>query len=197
MEGSSVGHGRTHRRPRLRAVALTIAVLALLGVFYAVVAVARTASALATPSGHGSIAVTTGGMNGLSAAVANMAAGDRAERTATVENRGSGRLQTIQLTVSAAPSSQLDRDAQFGLRIRVDRCSAPWVSGGNAADLRCPGRQTELLGWKPVASGGPWDLGGLAAGATEWLCVTLQLPADAPARLEGRSSALTYRFTAQ
>src|SRR5438093_1587146 len=145
MEGSSMGHGRTHRRPRLRAVALTTAVLALLGVFYAVAAVARTASALGTPSGRASIAVGTGGPSGLSAAVTDMAAGDRAERTATVENRGSGRVQTIQLTVSAASSSQLDRDSQFGLRVRVDRCSAPWVSGASPPDLRCPGRQTELL----------------------------------------------------
>ena len=113
---------------------------------------------------------------------ATLAAGDVVARTATLENRGKGAIGAIALAVDVTHSSALDRDSRSGLRIRVDRCSTrvdEWL--GTA--LRCTGRVSEIVGWRPLAaSRSPWQLGSLPAKATEWLRVSLQLPADARVR---------------
>jgi hypothetical protein len=57
---------------------------------------------------------------------------------------------------------------------------------------------SEVVGWRPLAaSRSPWQLGSLPANSTEYLRVSLQLPADAGPALAGRRTTLEYRFTAQ
>ena len=100
------------------------------------------------------------------------------------------------LDVDVTRSSGLDRD-RSGLQIRVDRCSTAWTVGTGAAP-RCAGRVSEIVGWRPLAaSRSPWQLGSLPAGSSEFLRVSLQLPADASSALAGRRTTLEYRFTAQ
>jgi hypothetical protein len=189
-----MGQGRTQHGRRLRAVGRTLAVVAALGVFYAAAAYAHGGHPNAGPAGslHVSIPATLG----LDADAEDVAAGDVIARAATLENRSKGALGAIALSVGISHSSALDHD-RSGLRIRVDRCSTPWTAGTGPA-LRCAGRVTEVVGWRPLAaSRSPWQLGSLPAKASEYLRVSLQLPADAASRLAGRSTTLEYRFTAQ
>jgi hypothetical protein len=189
-----MGQGRTQRGRRVRAAARSLAVLAALGVFYAAAAYAH--------GGHpkigsaGSLHVSMSGTLALDADASNLAAGDVVARTATLENRGNGAIGAIALDVRVTRSSDLDRD-RSGLQIRVDRCSTPWTAGAGTA-LRCAGRVSEIVGWRPLAaSRSPWPLGSLPARSTEYLRVSLHLPADALATLAGRRTTLEYRFTAQ
>jgi hypothetical protein len=188
-----MGQGRTQRGRRVRAVARSFVVLAALGVFYAAAAYAHSGQPKGAPAG--SLHVAMSGSLGLDADATAVAAGDVVARTATLENRGPGAIGAIALTVDLTRSSALDRDSNSGLRIRVDRCSAPWTGGPT---LRCTGRVSEIVGWRPLAaSRSPWQLGSLPAKSAEWLRVSLQLPPDASSDLAGRRTTIEYRFTAQ
>jgi hypothetical protein len=189
-----MGQGRTQRGRRLRAVARTFAVVAALGVFYAAAAYAHGGHAKSGPAG--SLVVSMSGTRGLDADAEDLAAGDVVGRTATLENRGDGAIGAISLSVGVTHSSALDRD-RSGLQIRVDRCSIAWTAGTGSA-LRCAGRVSEVVGWRPLAaSRSPWQLGSLPAKSWEYLRVSLQLPPDASSALAGRSTTLKYQFTAQ
>ena len=188
-----MGQGRTQCGRRLRAAARSFVVLVALGAFYAAAAYAHGGHLKTGPCG--SLHVSTSGALGLGTDATTLAAGDVVARTATLENRGQGAIGAITLTVEITHSSALDRDSRSGLRIRVDRCSTPWTSG---SALRCTGRLSEVVGWRPLAaSRSPWKLGSLAAKATEWLRVSLQLPDDAEPEVAGRRTTIQYRFTAQ
>jgi len=189
-----MGQGRTQLGRRVRAAARSLAVLAALGAFYAAAAYAHGGHPKAGPAG--SLHVTTSGALGLGADVSNLAAGDVIARTATLENRGTGAIGAIALAIDVTESSVLDRD-RAGLLVRVDRCPAPWAAGTGAA-LRCAGRVSQIVGWRPLAaSRSPWQLGRLPAKSTAYLRVSLQLPAAASSSLAGRRTTIEYRFTAQ
>ena len=189
-----MGQGRTQRGRRVRAAARSFVVLAALGVFYAAAAYAHGGHLKGGPAG--SLHIAMSGSLGLNADASALAAGDVVARTATLENRGKGGIGAIALDVGITHSSALDRD-RSGLQIRVDRCSTAWTVGTGAA-LRCAGRVSDIVGWRPLAaSRSPWQLGSLPAKSTEYLRVSLQLPADAPSTLAGRRTTLEYRFTAQ
>jgi hypothetical protein len=178
----------------VRALARSLGVVTALGVFYAVAAYARTGGPLATPP-RPALVVTTAGAGGLAADISNLAAGDVVARTATLTNRGTQALQAIALAVTVTQSSALDRDRTSGLRIRLDRCSVAWAPG---PPVRCAGRLTEVVAWQPLAANGsPWRLGGLGAGGSEWLRISLQLPPSATSQLAGRTTTVGYQFTAQ
>lgn len=182
-----MGQGRSRSGRRLRAVARSLAVVAALGVFYAAAAYAQGGLPKAGPAG--ALHVSMSGTLGLDVGAADLAPGDVVARTATLDNRGKGPLGAISLAVDATGGS--------GLQIRVDRCSIPWTAGAGSA-LGCRGRVSEIVGWRPLAaSRSPWQLGSLPAKSSEYLRVSLQLPADVPATAAGRRTTIDYRFTAQ
>jgi hypothetical protein len=182
-----MGQGRTQRGRRVRAAARSFAVLAALGVLYAAAAYAHGGHPKAGPTG--SLHVSTSGKLGLDEDVSDVAPGDTIARTATLENRGKGAIGAIALSVDATAGS--------GLQIRVDRCATPWKAGTDQA-LRCAGRVSEVVGWRPLAaSRSPWQLGSLPTKATAYLRVSLLLPETASAAFSGRHTTLDYRFTAQ
>lgn len=157
-----MGQGRSQRGRRVRAVARSFAVLAALGVFYAASAYAQSGHPKAGAAGNLHVAMS--GALGLDADAAGLAPGDVAARTATLDNRGTGAIGAIAFSVDVTRSSALDRDPRSGLQIRVDRCSTPWTAGSGAA-LRCAGRVSEVVGWRPLAaSRSPWQLGSLPHG---------------------------------
>jgi len=191
-----MGQGRTQCGRRVCAVARSFVVFAALGVFYAAAAYAHGGHPNGGPAG--SLHVAMSGTLGLGADVADLAAGDVVARTATLENRGKGAIVAITLAVDVTRTSALDGDVRSGLRIRVDRCSTAWTEGPGARSVRCAGRVTEIVGWRPLAaSRSPWQLGSLPAKSSEWVRVSFQLPPDASAELAGRRTTVQYRFTAQ
>jgi hypothetical protein len=140
--------------------------------------------------------VDTGGTLGLSVPLPPLAAGDVQERTVTLRNGAAGAVAVVAVSVTAAGGSLLATDAGDGLRLRIDRCSRPWVAT-TTATLRCSGTQAQLMGWKPVALGiAGRSLGGVANGGAAWLRISVQLPAAAPANFQGLTAGLQYRFTA-
>jgi hypothetical protein len=182
-----MGQGRSQSGRRMRAVARSLAIVAALGVFYAAAAYAHGGLPKAGPAG--SLHVSTSGTLGLEVGAADLAPGDVVARTATLDNRGKGALGAVLLAVRVTGGS--------GLEIRIDRCSTPWAATTQDA-LRCPGRASEVVGWRPLAaSRSPWQLGSLPAKSSEYLRVSLQLPTDAPARAAGRQTTIDYRFAAQ
>jgi hypothetical protein len=182
-----MGQGRSQSGRRVRVVARSLAVVAALGVFSAAAAYAH--GGLPKAGRAGALHVSTSGTLGLEVGAADLAPGDVVARTATLENRGKGPLGAISLAVRVAGGS--------GLQIRVDRCSAPWTARTGAA-LRCPGRASEVVGWRPLAaSRSPWQLGSLRAKSSDSLRVSRTLPTGAPAGAAGRGTTIDYRFTAQ
>jgi hypothetical protein len=145
---------------------------------------------------HVALTIDTSGPLGLSAPLPPLAAGDVQERTVTLRNGDPGPLAAVALTVVTSAGSPLERDAQYGIGLRVDRCSQPWVAS-NAGTLRCPGTQTALLDWRPVALGiSGRSVGGVPAGGAAWLRISARLPAAAPASFQDLATRLQYRFTA-
>lgn len=145
---------------------------------------------------HIALLVDTGGTLGLSVPLPPLAAGDVQERTVTLRNGAAGPLAVVAVTVVASGGSPLATDARYGLRLRIDRCSRPWVPT-KTATLRCPGTQAQLMGWKPVALGiAGRRVGGVASGGAAWLRISAQLPAAAPANFQNLAAQLQYRFTA-
>jgi hypothetical protein len=190
-----MGQGRSQRGRRVRAVARSFAVLAALGVFYAAAAYAQSGHPKAGPAGNLHAAMS--GTLGLDADATGLAPGDVAVRTATLDNRGKSAIGAIAFSVAVTRSSALDRDPRAGLQIRVDRCSTPWTAGSGTV-LSCAGRVSEVVGWRPLAASlSPWQLGSLPAKASEYLRVSLLLPANAGAPQAGRRTTIEYRFTAQ
>jgi hypothetical protein len=140
--------------------------------------------------------VDTTGPLGLSVPLPPLAAGDVQQRTVTLRNGGGGPLSVVAVTVVASGGSPLAQDARYGLRLRIDRCSRPWLAT-KTATLRCPGTQEQLMDWKAVALGiAGRSVGGVPSGEAAWLRISAQLPAAAPANLESLAAQLQYRFTA-
>jgi hypothetical protein len=145
---------------------------------------------------HIALVIDTTGPLGLSVALPPLAAGDVQERTVTLRNGDPGPLTAVVVTVAASGGSPLAQDARYGLRLRIDRCSRPWVATKTAA-LLCPGTQEQLMGWKAIALGvAGRSVGGVPSGGAAWLRISAQLPTSAPPSLEGLAANLQYRFTA-
>jgi hypothetical protein len=182
-----MGQGRTQRGRRVRAAARSLAVLAALGVFYAAAAYAHSGHLRAGPAG--SLHVSTSGTLGLDASISSLAAGDVIARTVTLDNRGKGAIGAIALSIEVTRGS--------GLEIRIDRCPKPWTVGTGKA-LRCAGRASRIVGWRPLAaSRSPRRLGSLPARSSAYLRVSLRLPGDATSSFAGRRTTIEYRFIAQ
>lgn len=138
---------------------------------------------------------TPPGQPALADPVESLAPGSEAPRLVDVRNVADRPLSTVVLTTVATQSSVLDRDLEHGLRLRVDACSEPW--DGSPAAYRCPGTESEVVGWRPVVMERvPLAvLEGLAPDAVAHLRLTTHLPATGPAT-PGLVTTIDYRFTA-
>jgi spore coat-associated protein N len=127
-----------------------------------------------------------------------LAAGDQLQRTFDLRGLSSAPIAEVALTAKARPSSMLDRDRVNGLQLRIDRCSKSWHEPQRPYRYTCPGRQTEILAWRPViGTNVPLaGLAGLKQGRAVHLLLTLELPQSAPNALQGQRSRLIYTFTA-
>lgn len=138
--------------------------------------------------------------NRLTVGAAGIAPGDTVQRTVNLTNSGSVGLASITLTTAATTSSTLDTDTVNGLRMAVDRCSVPWTEGGTAPayTYTCPGTTSTVIATRPVI-GANLAMGSITAtspGATDRLRVTLSLPATAGNSFQGKTSTISYTFTA-
>jgi predicted ribosomally synthesized peptide with SipW-like signal peptide len=128
-----------------------------------------------------------------------VAAGDMIQRAVKLSNNGTLDWAAASLTTTAPTSSLLDTDATDGLQMSIDKCSVAWTEAGTAPayTYTCGGTQTALIASRPVI-GTNLDLGSLgalAAGGSDYLRVTLELPATADNSFQGLSSAIDFAFT--
>jgi len=189
-EGRPIIQGRTRRR--LRAISLTIAVLAAVAVWWTLTAAAALRPSAAV-HGKATLAVRTLGISpsgGLTGA-ANLAAGDSLQRQLGIINVGSKPVAAAAVKVVPTSGSHLNS----GLTVQVDRCSKAWVVAGKA--LTCRGTTTTLTGaFAPGSKQISLALAGLKPNATAWLRVTVRLAAGASAAQQSVSTTLTYTFSA-
>ncbi len=153
----------------------------------------------------GSVSIALGApgpANRLTLGASGLLPGDTMQRAVDLVNTGvagSDDLGSATLTTSAPTSSLLDTDATDGLRLTVDRCSQAWTESGSspAFTYTCGGTPSTVLAERAVIGSGLAlsNLASLAAGETDYLRVTLALPATAPNTMQGLSSQLTYTFT--
>jgi len=139
-----------------------------------------------------------GKRNTLSLPASGLAAGDRVQRPFDLRNRSSAPISAIVLTTVATQSSPLDTDTVNGLQLRVDRCSGRWRYNEALRQYGCKKTITAVV--LPRAVIGKVTLAGVGdiqlKKRKAHLLLTLSLPDSAGNALQGRSSTLTYTFTA-
>lgn len=148
------------------------------------------------------VKLTGGETSRLNVAAAGAIPGDSMQRTFTLANGGDQDLTGITLTTAASPSSVLDQDTKDGLQMQIDRCPVAWIEGGTAPSYTytCPGAGNQIatvLASSPVIGGFPLStLNSKAVGGTDYLRVTLSVPASADNRFQGQSSTIGFAFNA-
>ena len=106
-------------------------------------------------------------------------------------NDGSSALASVDLTTAATTSSVLDTDTVHGLQMSVQSCSVAWTP-----DFACTGTVRTLQAAGPVVRSTTLTApASLAAGVTDHLAVTLQLPASAGDAFKQQSSQLALTFS--
>jgi hypothetical protein len=137
-----------------------------------------------------------GANNTLSIGAANLAAGDSLQRLVDLKNTGPISLAGAALSVTATKSSSLDTDAQNGLHIRIDRCSAPWTQTSLTYTYACAGTTNVVLASRPlIGSSVPLCNLNTKPNADNYLRITVTLPDWASANLENQTSAVSYRVS--
>ncbi|HEX9993095.1 MAG TPA: TasA family protein [Acidimicrobiales bacterium] len=144
---------------------------------------------------------TTGtSANRLTVNATDVAPGDTIQRAVDLSNTGSLSLSGVALTTVATTSSLLDTDATNGLQMVVDRCSVAWTEAGTAPayTYTCSGTTSSVVASRPVVGSNlaMSNLTATAPGATDHLRVTLSLPTTADNTFQGKSSTISYTFTA-
>jgi hypothetical protein len=130
--------------------------------------------------------------NYITVAANNIVPGDVIKRVVNLNNTGDN-VGGISLTTSASPSSVLDTDATNGLQLVIQKCSVAW-----SASYTCSSGASSVVASRAVI-GNNIALTGLnaaTAGGTDNLMVQLTLPTAAGDTFQGKSSTLTFAFTA-
>jgi len=143
---------------------------------------------------------TAGAANRLAVAASGAVPGDTIQRAVTLTNSGDQNLAAVTLTTTASPSSVLDTDAANGLQMKVEGCSVPWTEAGTAPSYTytCSGATTTVLASQGVI-GSNMTLAGLTsltATKTDNLRVTMTVPTTADNSFQGKSSTISFSFTA-
>jgi hypothetical protein len=188
-----MGQECARNRSRLRRLLAVLAVATgSLATFAVVSAAAWAVHARGSQTQPPTLSIDPGGPLGLSAPLPLLAAGDVAQRTATVRNSANTRIPAVALTIAESGGSALQRDA---LQLRVDRCSQPWASTPEST-LRCPGTVQQLIVWQPSATNVTnRNVGAIPPGGAAWLRISIRLPETAPETTEGLAINLRYQFT--
>ena len=145
------------------------------------------------------LGATGASTNRLNVNATGVAPGDTIQRSFDLINQGSLNLASVTLTTTASPSSLLDTDATNGLQVVIDRCSVAWTEAGVAPayTYSCSGTTASVLASRAVitTNSALSNLGGLTAGATDHLRLTLTLPSGADNTFQNLTSTIQYSFT--
>ncbi|MGZ4638382.1 MAG: hypothetical protein ACXV2J_04910 [Actinomycetes bacterium] len=180
----------TGRRKLTAAAGITAAAASLLG--SGIYASWSSSSAIASGSYNAATvgsSFTDTGTNAFDTAVSNMVPGDYTVHYTDLSNAGS---VTQAFTGTVDGSGALAGSG--GLTVAIDSCSTSW----RQTDGTCSagGSVTQVLADAPVDSTPAVTYGQITAGSAMHLKVTITLPSDAPAGLEGTDGTVTVHETA-
>ena len=140
---------------------------------------------LAQPSGAVAIPAT----------VTGFLPGDTMSRAVNLSNNGTSPLSSISLASSSTASNALVTDAINGLQLSIKACSVPY-SGVTTTSPTCSGTERTVLTGAAVQTNSV--LSGMAsmnAGGTDYLLMTVSLPASAGNTFQNLSAPLSITFT--
>lgn len=166
---------------------------------------AFTASTSASaPVSAATVNLASGGNSRLSVAASGAIPGDTVQRAFTLINGGDTDLTGITLTTVASPSSVLDTDSTNGLQLKIESCPVAWTESGTAPayTYTCAGptnpQITSVLASRPVIGGNIAlsNLTAVTAARTDYLRVTLTVPASAGNDFQGKNSTIGFTFNA-
>jgi len=161
-----------------------------------------TASTSASTAVNSATVNLAGGTNDrLNVAATGTIPGDSMQRAVTLVNNGDQNLTGLTLTTSATTSSILDTDGTNGLQLLVESCPVAWTESGTspAFTYTCSsGAPATVLSLRRVvgAYSLPNTLKSLTAGGTDYLRVTMSVPASADNTFQGRNSSIKFSFDA-
>ncbi|GIU56613.1 TasA family protein [Arthrobacter sp. NicSoilC12] len=161
-----------------------------------------TASTSASAAVNSATVNLAGGTNDrLNVAAAGTIPGDSIQRAVTLVNNGDQNLTGITLTTSATASSILDTDGTNGLQLQIDSCPVAWAEAGTAPSYTytcSSGAPTTVLAARRVVGVNalPNTLKSLTAGSTDFLRVTMSVPASADNNFQGKNSSIKFSFDA-
>lgn len=128
--------------------------------------------------------------------------GDTVQRTLSLVNGGTLDLAAISLTTTSSAPNILTSDLVNGLQLAVDKCPVAWTGTG-AGPYTCNSQGTPVQGSAVLAKraviGENIPMSGLTsttAGKTDFLRVTLTLPAAAGNDFQGKNSSVNFAFNA-
>jgi predicted ribosomally synthesized peptide with SipW-like signal peptide len=141
----------------------------------------------------------SGAANRLSVAATGLVPGDTVQRAVNLTNNGNQDLSTVTLTTAATTSSKLDTDATNGLQVLIESCPTAWTEAGTAPayTYTCSGAVKTVLASKGIvgANQALSNLQSLTSTKTDYLRVTVTLPAAADNTFQGLSSVIGFDFT--
>lgn len=161
-----------------------------------------TASTSASAAVNSATVNLAGGANDrLNVAASGTIPGDSIQRAVTLVNNGDQNLTGITLTTSATTSSILDTDGSNGLQMQIDSCPVAWTEAGTAPSFTytcSSGTPTTVLSARRVVGVNalPGTLKSLTAGSTDFLRVTMSVPASADNTFQGKNSSIKFSFDA-
>jgi len=127
--------------------------------------------------------------------------GDSMQRAVTLVNNGDQNLTGLTLTTTATTSSILDTDATNGLQLQIESCPVAWTEAGASPSFTytcSAGSPTIVLPLRRVVGVNPLPntLKSLTAGNTDFLRVTMSVPAAADNTFQGKNSSIKFSFDA-
>ena len=133
----------------------------------------------------------------LNMAATNFIPGDSLSRSVNLVNDGTANFNGLTLTTAASDATKaslLNTDQVNGLKLTVKSCSAPWTKPTSTTYACAPGAKDLVTGVPAVSMNTLPTPASLTAGNTDYLVVTLALPAGADNKFQGLSSALSLTF---
>jgi len=166
----------------------------------------------------GTIEIGTSGST-LGTGATNIVPGDTISRLITLNSTGATASDaTITLGFTANTSSLLDTDTTYGLQVSASSCSVAWTAGtpptctGTTTTVNLGGAASVAVATLKATPAALTPLNSLTPNHTDYLMLTLTLPATAPGNIatnpatcagsgatenmEACTSTLTYTFTA-
>lgn len=132
-------------------------------------------------------------------AATDIVPGDTIQRAVnlTVDSTTTDTPSSIKLTTTGSAANVLTSDTTNGLQVKIEACSVAWTESTAPYTYSCSGTVSTVLARRAIIGSNLALSGlGLAAGTTNYLVVTADLPSTADNTFQNLANTVTYSFTA-